>query len=370
MAPVTWSKLPEDLLESILRKPTNVVNLYKCSFVCHAWRSVVERVLASTPPHRLVYSKELRIVRSISFKNVFTGATEVCRLPEFNTGDGRPLFPRSVYSWHRWLVMDCSTFHACNHLNHRGDHHICLYDPFSNARIRFPAFTLDNFVSIDPTRRKFVVSIDPTRRKFVVSCDPKNPRSIGLAVRNGRYLEKLMFWKPGDGEWTTFVVQQWRIFDITSYEGGFCVLDGKLKRIEFDHELGTLKIKHVSSRYYHPTNYLVESLCGDLLLVQLDIEHKVEVFRMDWVRKAWDEIKSLGDEAIFLSCHESVSIQAKDYTIFKPNCIYFTDGAFSMPVEQMELGVYDIANQTVGSVPLSIPRDDKKQCYRWFTTQI
>ncbi|KAE8125434.1 hypothetical protein FH972_020241 [Carpinus fangiana] len=357
MAPVSWSNLPEELLESILKKTTNVVNLYNCRDVCRLWRSVVDKVLAWTPPHLLVYGKHLRIVRSISFVNVFTGESRVCRLPKFETADGQPLFPRSVYSWHRWLVMDCSPSRARN--NHCGDHHICLYNPLSSARIRLPAFTLDNFLD---TLRK---------RKFVVSCEPKNPRSIGLAIRDGRYLEKLMFWNPGDEEWTTFVEEPMRILDITSYKGGFCVLDGDLKFIQFDHEhVRHLKITYVLSSYYHPTQYLVESLCGDLLLVQLNIGCKIKIFKIDWEKKAWDEIKSLGDEAIFLSCDESVCIKAKDSTIFKSNCIYFTDGAFSMPIEQKELGVFDIANQTVGSVALSIPFDDDEQCYRWFTTQM
>ena len=60
----------------------------------------------------------------------------------------------------------------------------------------------------------------------------------------------------------------------------------------------------------------MELLCGDMLLVRLNIGSKIKIFKMDWERKAWDEIKSLGDEAIFLSCDESVCIQAKDSTIF------------------------------------------------------
>ncbi|XP_059442214.1 uncharacterized protein LOC132174597 [Corylus avellana] len=348
MAPVSWSDLPEELLESIFKKPTNVVNLYNCRYVCRSWRSVVDKVLASTPPHLLVYEKR-RIVRIISFLNVFTGESRLYRLPKFKTGDGQPLFPRSVYSWHRWLVMDCMVMDCSTR-----DRHICLYNPFTRARIRLPAFKLDNYLD---HRRK---------RKFLLSCEPKNPRSIGLAICDGRYLEKLMFWNPGDEEWTTFVEESMRIVDITSYKGGFCVLgDGYLKFIQFDTEsVPHLKITYVLSSYYHPNQYPVESPCGDLLLVQLNIGCKIKIFKMDWKRKAWDEIKSLGDEAIFLSCAESVCIRAEDSTIFKPNCIYFTDGAF-MPVEQKELGVYDIANQTVGSVTLSIPFDDDEQCCRW-----
>ena len=106
----------------------------------------------------------------------------------------------------------------------RRDHHICLYNPLSSDRVRLPAFTLDNFLD---THQKC---------KFVVSCELKNPSSIGLAIQDGLYLEKLMFWNLGDEEWATFVEEPMRILDITSYKGGFCVLDGDLQFMQFDKE--------------------------------------------------------------------------------------------------------------------------------------
>lgn len=365
MAPRSWSDLPDELLEMILKQPTDVVNLYHYRDVCRSWRSVADKLLASSPLHLLAYEKRDRIVKRIRLFNFLTGELSVCKIPEFKTGDGQPLFPRIVYSWHRWLVMDCTIsqrYSGRNRKNqHDHDHHICLYNPFSSARIRFPALTLD------PT-------LDTQKRKFVFSSEPTNQSSIGFAIRVGRYLEKLMFWKPGDEEWTTFVEKQ-MIVDIISYRGGFCVLDGDLKFIQFD-ELGTpvthLKIINVLSSYYHPNQFLVESLCGDLLLVQLNIGCKFIVFKLDWGRLAWDEIKSLGDEAIFLTCDESVCIRAGDSAIYKRNCIYFTDDVFSVSGHKEDFGIYeyDVANKTVDRFPHSFPYYNDRLCYRWFTPQI
>jgi hypothetical protein len=47
----------------------------------------------------------------------------------------------------------------------------------------------------------------------------------------------------------------------------------------------------------------VESLCGDLLLV-----NKFKIYRLDWEEMEWNEMRSLGDEAIFLARNQSVRI--------------------------------------------------------------
>ena len=84
-----------------------------------------------------------------------------------------------------------------------------------------------------------------------------------------------MVLKLGDEEWTTFVEESMHIVDIYyKLPGGFCVLDDDLKFIQFDFDLGTivhdLRLNHVSSSYPTPDGadqFLVKSLCGDLLLV-------------------------------------------------------------------------------------------------------
>ena len=69
----------------------------------------------------------------------------------------------------------------------------------------------------------------------------------------------------------------------------------------------------------------MESLCGDFLLVQLNIwddNRSAKVFKMDWKRKEFNQIKSLGDEAIFLSSDESVCIQTSAESPYSNSVVY------------------------------------------------
>lgn len=101
--------LPEELQEMILRKPTDVVSLYHCRDVCRSWRSVVDKQLASSPPHLLLYEKRDDPLECIQLFNIFSGHSSMCKISEFKTSDGQPLFLKSVYSYHGWLAMDCIT---------------------------------------------------------------------------------------------------------------------------------------------------------------------------------------------------------------------------------------------------------------------
>jgi hypothetical protein len=364
MATTSWSDLPEDLTEMILRQPTDVVTLYNYRRVCRSWRSFAGELFASSPPQLLAYKKQSRVVQRICLLNVFNGNSSVCKIPKFKTFDGQPLLPRSVCSWHRWLVMDYTTSKCRDRKYHA--HHICLYNPFSRARIRLPAFTLDH-------------SFDTQKRKFVLSSEPTNPSSIALAIRNRQSLEKLMFLKPGGKEWIVVDMRMW-VVDVISYKGRFCALDWHRNFIQFNLGTHVPCVKRIPTRInafsndLYPTEHLMESLCGDLLLVQLYFgptgEWKFHVLKLDWENMAWKEIKSLGDEAIFLSCDESVCIRASDSTVFKRNCIYFTDDVLWMTLRKEDFGVYNIANQTVGRFPRPFPCQNDGLCYRWFTTQI
>ncbi|XP_059442213.1 F-box protein At4g35733-like [Corylus avellana] len=347
---MSWADLPEELLEIILKQPTYAVNLYHYRDVCRSWRSVVDKQLCSSPPHLLLYEKQNGVVKRIRLSDVFTGDSSILEIPEFKVRDGRSLVLRSVHPWHRWLVMhgttpNCYSGRSRSHSRNRKNlaHHICLYNPFSNARIRLPAFTLDQ-------------SLDTLNRKFVFSSQPTNPTSIALAVRDGRFLEKLMFLKPGDEEWTTFVngieKRIW-VMDIICYKGGFCALDWYENIIQF--ELSPVpRVKKTPTKFNRSSQdpdeyeddyeFLVESLCGDMLMVHVFCNLletiKFKVYKLDWERMEWDEIKRLGEEAIFLCCDGSACIRADDSTIYKPNCIY--------DIFHGDFRVYDLGNETIG----------------------
>ena len=186
------SDLPEELIETILtHTTTDVVNLYNYGNVCRPWRSVVDKLLASSPPHLLVHEEG----NDIRLLTIFTGDSWVFKIPDFKTGDGQPLrFPRSIYSRHGWLAIKFT-------------HYIFLYYPLSRARIRLPTFRL-------PDHRQREI-------KFVLPSKQTNPAPSPIALVIGK---KIMFWKSGDEEWTRPVDSpfgKFRSVDIISYKGGF-----------------------------------------------------------------------------------------------------------------------------------------------------
>ncbi|PIA63537.1 hypothetical protein AQUCO_00201108v1 [Aquilegia coerulea] len=90
-------------------------------------------------------------------------------------------------------------------------------------------------------------------------------------------------------------------------------------------------------------NYLVES-CGALLMVyrfrkcrgrrkygRVHITINFLVFKLDESSDVpqWVELKSIGDQMIFLGRNSSISISAKGVPGFKGNCIYFTEDSRS-----------------------------------------
>ncbi|XP_059442176.1 F-box protein At2g26160-like [Corylus avellana] len=362
MAPISsWStELPEELLEIILRQPTDAVNLYNYRNVCRSWRSVVDKVLASSPPLLLVYDE--KGIDCIWLFNIFTGDSSFCKIPRL---------PRRIHSWHGWLAMDFTT--SKNHA-----HDLCLYNPLSRARIGLPTLMFEN--SPNSRNLKFISSIS----------NHTNPSSIALAILEGQSLvEKLMFWKPGDEEWTPvdtpfdFETPFGFVTDIIGYKcGGFCAIDysGNLTQFELSpvpraKQIQTGKIYDGNHKALcHAYSYLVESLSGDLLLVnRCFFPHKeFKIYRLDWEKMKWDEMRSLGDAAIFLARNQSVCIRADESTAYSRNCIYFTDDVslfddfFNMLRLRDDFGVYHMANKTIHRFPCLF------QChtglrYRWLS---
>jgi hypothetical protein len=329
MAPVSWSDLPEEMLEIILRQPTDVVTLYNYRNVCRSWRSVVDKALASSPPLLTVFDKNSR--ECIRLFNIFSGDSSVCKIPKLKTTrDGHPLLPRRlINSCHGWLPVDFITISSDNHAHHML--HICLYNPLSRARIWLPTLILEHF---DSRNLKFILSIS----------NHTNPSSIALAILEGLHqclVKKLIFWKPGDEEWTLlhtpsdFKTCFDSVIDIICYKcGGFCAIDwyGNLTQFELSpvpcaKQIPTGKMYNRNNKVdRHEHSYLVESLSGELLLVNRCFfpQNEYMVYKLVWEKMEWDEITSLGDEAIFLARNQSVCIRAAESTVYRRNCIYFT----------------------------------------------
>lgn len=69
---------------------------------------------------------------------------------------------------------------------------------------------------------------------------------------------------------------------------------------------------------------------------------KFQVYKLHWKMMKWEKIKSLGDQAIFLACNDSVCVQVDESTVHKKNCIYFTDDLWNGRSPSKEFGMYDL----------------------------
>ncbi|XP_059441913.1 putative F-box protein At4g17565 [Corylus avellana] len=361
------SDLPNDLIETILTYPTDVVNLYNYRDVCRSWRSIVDKLLTSSPPHLLLFE----MGNNIRLLNIFTGDSSVCKVPVFKTGDGQPLrFPTSVVSGHGWLAINFTT---CNNL-YCYTHHFFLYNPFSRSRIRLPTFTFDYHFQ----NNYDFPNICQPKIKFVLPSKPTNPPQISVVLATGK---KIIFWKSGDEEWTPVdnpFEKNMPFFDMISYKGGFCAIDyaGNVAQFEFNPLPRATIIPTVAIEMQFFAVCVVESLSGDLLMVCISQQGFFSVFKLDWETMVWGEITSLGDdEAIFMAGRESVCVRAGESTVYKNNCIYFrSDGEFpsTLPIRSREdFGVYNMANKIIHrfSQPL-LSRTSTLGCYQWLTTHL
>ena len=65
MAPISCPSLPEELLELILQRVTDIVDLYQCSNVCHSWQSIARKQSALLPPQLLVLRNPNNVIDKI-----------------------------------------------------------------------------------------------------------------------------------------------------------------------------------------------------------------------------------------------------------------------------------------------------------------
>lgn len=77
-----------------------------------------------------------------------------------------------------------------------------------------------------------------------------------------------------------------------------------------------------------------------------------KVYRLDFVNKKWDELKSLGDYSLFLGGNTSISIMALDYgEHVRKNCIYFTDDFITSTGPEIpgghDMGIFDMENKVI-----------------------
>ncbi|KAG2702186.1 hypothetical protein I3760_06G078400 [Carya illinoinensis] len=94
-----------------------------------------------------------------------------------------------------------------------------------------------------------------------------------------------------------------------------------------------------------------------------------KIFKLDTIAETWCEVKSLGDDVLFLGSNSTISFSALDFSSYKKNCIYFSNtqlnfkikgtgrdldvGAFSLDEEKFEhFGAYVGDSKSVWPYPI------------------
>lgn len=123
--------------------------------------------------------------------------------------------------------------------------------------------------------------------------------------------------------------------------------------------------------------YLVESTKGDLLLVQRILQTETSFMVSKFIFSDKDkysstaqlvEVKSIGDDAIFLGQSHSVSVLASNIPGCQPNSIYYVKAdvkrveyAIRFDCQKSEMGIFNLEDRTV--TPLLDP--DSMNAWNW-----
>ena len=367
MSSISWSDLQEDLLELIFQQFTNIFDLYRCYNVCRSWRPIAKNLLALSPPQLPVLKYQDPDIDRIQMFNPFNDSSSMCRFPKFKTHDGCEYEPKSVSSGHGWLLINYTTSKCIYGESHA--HYIYLYNPLTRVGFWLPTLLLDH-----NNRR-----MEATR--LVLLSKPTSPSCVVLSLSNYSFDEKkFAFWRTGYKVWRLFPHSANVIGDSICYKGEIYAIKMRIKEqslMKFEispfHHGKSIPTK-MNRSWNYSDNYLVESLCGNLWMVcrVLNPTSSFEVYKLDWEKMEWGEIKSLGDQAIFLACHDSVCIQAGASTMYKQNCIYFTKdvyGGNKFVYNRNEFGIYELGSQTINRVHLSFPKQDRS-IHQWFKLDI
>ncbi|KAH7855462.1 hypothetical protein Vadar_025106 [Vaccinium darrowii] len=316
--PLDWASLHEDLLDLILNKLIQLTDYFSFTAVCKPWQAAA---LPSKRPATRNASQTSPVA--------------------FDTHQGPE--PRSAGIVQRHSKQELS---------------VVLFNPFSDKTIRFPPVTkrpdTKYFTKRRPFRHEYQV------HKVVLSCDPSLAPNDFVAFAIYGEFKKLAYIKLGENSWTyLFGIGGESIGDgqsnfdgATYYQGRFFVTDQNGQVIAIDvsdyrEPKGTMVVPPLPcTQEYFNMGYLVQSSKGELLQVQRFLAEKnhetqyltssFKVFKpggfgggdQKFLERV--EIKSLGDDALFLGDNNSQSVSATHFSGDQgnrttPSYVAFTD---------------------------------------------
>ncbi|KAB2067499.1 hypothetical protein ES319_A09G230400v1, partial [Gossypium barbadense] len=281
-----WAELPNELVDLILQRLASVSDYFRFGATCTAWHNVATENI-----------------------NYFIKDNKLLPLP-FQV----PSVDRFVGSSNGWLVTvdDDLVVRLLNPL--------CL--------------VLGKQIGCDPNTYITLPPLDPPCSNFdhickvVLSGNPtSNPDDYMVMAIFGAD-HHVAYTKPSKDKKWTYVNHNWGVLhDLIYYQDHFCAVDHKGEIIYFNEvELENFE-----------TKYLVESLTGELLLVEIinrwhwhggyNYTKGVGIWNLKLDSEGWEwrEMKSIENCALFVGDNSSLSVVGSAFCGCQPNCIYLID---------------------------------------------
>ncbi|CAL4942900.1 unnamed protein product [Urochloa decumbens] len=393
-----WSALPPELADLVLRRLSSLADRVRFASVCRHWFRAATRYSAPTLPRPLPWLN----FHDGSFRSLPDGEPHSFRFRRHAVCAG---------SFGRWLLFEeaagCepSRRHFLRHpllgttkrLPGRCNEPVDLLNPdYGSSHAGCRSSSTKFFISkvIVCSGDLIAAKVNYRRRRpcTVVCCRPGVSPSWSTGMCNGHWYHDMAFYKGklytvteeghlfvhevidngGDGDPRVSLIEQAIQAPPPSK---YALLDGPYATLD--------RVR---------TCYLVISCDNKLLMVRLMLRWTVpfdqhgpgdrrtkrmamKVFEADLETSRWVELKSLGDQVLFVSSCSSKAVRASSHAhcrYLRGNTIYFIDDGLMSSCQLCPIsmprtcGVYDMSSDTVSSISLGGERINDQLKASWF----
>lgn len=310
---VSWSNLPDHLLNLISTRLHHCDYFLTFQCVCATWRAAAVKQLIQCQPSLFLMLPQHEVGNHRSFICPLDGRCFKLNLPGI-----KRYYDCLGSFFHSWLVMinDYSL-------------EIFLFNPSTEARINLPPWK----------------GAKHDIKRIMLSSVPTDPNSTVTILDQSR--PGFKFCRVGDDRWS---VHSCELEDFTVFKGKLYLL--RSKRHQFMWEFATINTTTIPLKFeylkepHHPDSdkmfsrfYLVESggqlllvkrynmSCGTSYLDSLPPDIFV-VFRLDLSNLSWVKMEHIGNRVLFLGRWCSVSFSATELGC-RENHMYFTEPQYN-----------------------------------------
>ncbi|CAN6849740.1 unnamed protein product [Brassica oleracea] len=348
-ATAKWSNLCLDVMQMVLEK-LSATDFNRAKAVCSGWLSASRQSVRKqnqTPwlilfPYERSYGYSCRMLnpgeKGLVYRSRNLGV-------EFTQS-------RCIATCGSWLLM---------YLVRGGRPKLYILNPLSRDRINLPPLESSKSDIIFSAKRFCIGGQQSRRESALTDLSSEWEKSVlWVEERSKNYLvvwshgDCLFFSKKGDNVWRMFHV---RIIGLTDFvcKGLMLYMYIRLSFIEIYDFSGDspVALTHPPYPFYRRPRFLspfiinriAVTTSGEALLVTIYNIHKTSrtfyVYKMNHATNKWDEMASLGDQALIVDL--GITVSAKNVQGFKSNSIYFSGVGFGTD----HIFIYSLATRKV-----------------------